>query len=101
MAVVGMHLQVGQMREAIAVLGFGAFHHVDQLVVLAELSDDRTFLQGMDALRQFLRADSQGARLVLVDIQAHLLDALVPVEINVPGVGVGAHHRSHLGGYGA
>ena len=70
--------------------------HVDQVDVVAHLGDDRAGDGGIQHGGERLRAQAEPARLVLVDLDAHLAGRLVPVEIDAPRVGAGRHHLGEL-----
>jgi hypothetical protein len=94
----GRHLHRQHALEGVA-LGFRrAQHDVDQAVVLAELRQGDAADGALQGARDAGGGYAEGARLVLVDIDAQHRRAHAPVVVHVQGVGRGAHRLRHLVG---
>ena len=72
--------------------GNGAGHDVDQIGAVAHLGDLGAGQHGVDVVRQLLRADAERAGAILVHLDLDDLGRLVPVVVDVAGVGVAAEH---------
>ena len=85
------HIDLGQLARVEALAGFGTRQHLDQFVLLPVLGDAVSGQDGVQYGRQPLRTHADDSRLVLVDFKADFLYLLVPVEMHVLGIGIGAH----------
>jgi len=96
LAVAGADGQVGQEFRAQAFFGHGPGHDVDQLDAVADLGDGHAGKPHLQGLGDILGRQPEDPGPVLVHDQPDRPGLLVPIQVDVRGIGVGAHDVTDL-----
>jgi hypothetical protein len=91
-------LQVAELSDALALLGRGPNHHVDELFAAADLRHRGAFQRRLHQALDVGAGQAQQPCLVLVDVDLHRADLLVPVELRVTHQRTLAHCVAHAVG---
>ena len=90
------HLQIAETIQRDSLLVGRARHYIDEINVVADLGDGCAGYDSVQDGRDRLRTETEKARFVLVNANAHLAIGLHPIEINLFGVRIGGDDLSDL-----
>ena len=79
-----------------ALISGTTYQHFDLLVTFTEKCCLRAIERAIQKRSDFLRRSAQQARFFLIDIELDDLGALVPVELHIHQIFIGAHDVRHL-----
>src|SRR5262249_41852312 len=83
------HLQVAETVQRDSLFVGRARNHIDKINIVADLGNRRTGYDSIQDRGNCLRTETEKARLVLVNANAHLAVRLHPIEIDLLGVRTG------------
>src|SRR5262249_24723943 len=93
----GLHIDIVERRELIAYSRWLAQHHLDRLIVIAELADLYAGQHRLQGATNALRADAEGSRAVLVDVKLLTWHRLQPIIVDIAHFRCGPHLLGHGG----
>ena len=101
LAVAAVEAEIGEPGGIEAVRSPASRNHVHGADILAHLSDRNAAKQELELLGSIARIEPDQPQSILVEDEVNRRHPLAPVEVDLAGMRVGAHHRRDLGCDGA